>query len=195
MFLFFFKLLEFLEAKCAFQVCPDFCCIQGSQKITWLAHLERKRDFNNQLAEFWPDYMSIGLNSHKGSRFSKLSVVPLSTSYIILWFSWTKLLYLLTWRLKSSRMQVQSEYLQWVAQYMVMKRASIEPNFHQFTLTSWMPWTPCQILEEKLLKRPSENIKVWYELCEIKASASFWLMYRLNAKLALIMIMMIMDFI
>ena len=35
-----------------------------------------------------------------------------------------------TWQCEELKKEIKEEHMQWVSQYLVMKRASIEPNFH-----------------------------------------------------------------
>lgn len=55
---------------------------------------------------------------------------------------------------------VQSDYLQWVAQYMVMKRASIEPNFHQLYIDFMDALDSMPDFGSEITKETFRNIKV-----------------------------------
>ena len=54
---------------------------------------------------------------------------------------------------------VDEEYHEWVAQYLVMKRASIEPNFH-FLYMSFMDAVNKPGLRKGVLRETYRNIKV-----------------------------------
>ncbi len=61
---------------------------------------------------------------------------------------------------------VQEEHFNWVAQYLVMKRASIEPNFHSLYsgfLDVYSSHTLCQ----QVLRETHRNIKVGPRLCVV----------------------------
>jgi hypothetical protein len=55
---------------------------------------------------------------------------------------------------------VQADYLQWVAQYMVMKRASIEPNFHQLYIDFMDALEALPDFGREIVKETFRNIKV-----------------------------------
>ena len=54
---------------------------------------------------------------------------------------------------------IQNEYVLWVSQYLVMKRASIEPNFHQLYL-EFMEALELTNFAREVLKETYRNIKV-----------------------------------
>ena len=54
---------------------------------------------------------------------------------------------------------IQSEYILWVSQYLVMKRASIEPNFHQLYV-EFMESLELSTVTREVLKETYRNIKV-----------------------------------
>ena len=54
---------------------------------------------------------------------------------------------------------VQNEYTLWVSQYLVMKRASIEPNFHQLYL-EFMESLDITNFAREVMKETYRNIKV-----------------------------------
>ena len=54
---------------------------------------------------------------------------------------------------------IQSEYILWMTQYLVMKRASIEPNYHQLYL-EFMESVELTNLAREVLKETYRNIKV-----------------------------------
>lgn len=61
---------------------------------------------------------------------------------------------------------VQNEYTLWVSQYLVMKRASIEPNFHQLYL-EFMESLDITNFSKEVLKETYRNIKVCsYEIID-----------------------------
>lgn len=58
--------------------------------------------------------------------------------------------------------QVGEEYIPWVSQYLVMKRASIEPNFH--TLYScFVDVLKIPTLTQMVIKETYRNIKVNFQ--------------------------------
>lgn len=54
---------------------------------------------------------------------------------------------------------IQNEYISWMTQYLVMKRASIEPNFHQLYL-EFMESLELPNYAREVLKETYRNIKV-----------------------------------
>ena len=54
---------------------------------------------------------------------------------------------------------IQSEHILWISQYLVMKRASIEPNFHQLYL-EFMESLELSNFAREVLKETYRNIKV-----------------------------------
>lgn len=65
---------------------------------------------------------------------------------------------------------VQNEYTLWVSQYLVMKRASIEPNFHQLYL-EFMESLDISNFSKEVLKETYRNIKVCsYEIIDSSRS-------------------------
>lgn len=50
-------------------------------------------------------------------------------------------------------------YLPWLSQYLVMKRVSIEPNFHPL-YSSFVDALACKKFHELVLKETHRNIKV-----------------------------------
>ena len=57
---------------------------------------------------------------------------------------------------------ISEDHLPWVAQYLVMKRASIEPNFHELYMNFLSLFGSAQ-LQKLVLKETYRNIKV---LCQ-----------------------------
>lgn len=71
---------------------------------------------------------------------------------------------------------VAEEYYDWVAQYLVVKRASIEPNFHNLYM-SFMDMFASAYLRKGVIRETYRNIKVWCtELCYCKP-AEFMVWY------------------
>ena len=60
---------------------------------------------------------------------------------------------------------VGEDHINWVAQYLVMKRASIEPNFHNLYI-SFMDTLGSTALKKTVLRETYRNIKV-REIVEI----------------------------
>ena len=61
---------------------------------------------------------------------------------------------------------IQNEHILWISQYLVMKRASIEPNFHQLYL-EFMESLELSNFAREVLKETYRNIKVGCkERCE-----------------------------
>ena len=58
---------------------------------------------------------------------------------------------------------VEEEYYDWVAQYLVMKRASIEPNFHTLYM-SFLDTLNSSKLRKAVLRETYRNIKVRFPL-------------------------------
>lgn len=54
---------------------------------------------------------------------------------------------------------IQDDHLDWVAQYLVMKRASIEPNFHTLYI-NFMDTLTSAPLRKMVLRETYRNIKV-----------------------------------
>ena len=54
---------------------------------------------------------------------------------------------------------VEEQYYDWVAQYLVMKRASIEPNFHNLYM-SFLNSLSSSFLRKSVLSETFRNIKV-----------------------------------
>ena len=54
---------------------------------------------------------------------------------------------------------IQNEHILWISQYLVMKRASIEPNFHQLYL-EFMESLELSNFAREVLKETYRNIKV-----------------------------------
>lgn len=54
---------------------------------------------------------------------------------------------------------VEEQYYDWVAQYLVMKRASIEPNFHNLYM-SFLNSLHSSTLRKSVLSETFRNIKV-----------------------------------
>ena len=54
---------------------------------------------------------------------------------------------------------LQNEHILWISQYLVMKRASIEPNFHQLYL-EFMESLELSNFAREVLKETYRNIKV-----------------------------------
>lgn len=54
---------------------------------------------------------------------------------------------------------VEEQYYDWVAQYLVMKRASIEPNFHNLYM-SFLNSLHSSALRKSVLAETFRNIKV-----------------------------------
>lgn len=54
---------------------------------------------------------------------------------------------------------IQNEHIMWVTQYLVMKRASIEPNFHQLYL-EFMESLELTNFAREVMKETYRNIKV-----------------------------------
>ena len=57
------------------------------------------------------------------------------------------------------KIHIQNEHIMWVTQYLVMKRASIEPNFHQLYL-EFMESLELTNFAREVLKETYRNIKV-----------------------------------
>jgi CCR4-NOT transcription complex subunit 1 len=55
--------------------------------------------------------------------------------------------------------EVTDEYLTWVAQYMVMKRASIEPNFHTL-YANFIDALQMDGISQMVIQETFRNIKV-----------------------------------
>ena len=55
--------------------------------------------------------------------------------------------------------QVGVEYMDWVAQYLVMRRASIEPNFHTLYL-NFVDHLPKPGFQDRVISETYRNIKV-----------------------------------
>lgn len=66
---------------------------------------------------------------------------------------------------------VQNEYTLWVSQYLVMKRASIEPNFHQLYL-EFMESLDITNFSKEVLKETYRNIKVLLQSDKVPANFS-----------------------
>ena len=54
---------------------------------------------------------------------------------------------------------ISEEHVHWVAEYLVMKRASIEPNFHALYM-SFMDQFGSALLRKQVLRETYRNIKV-----------------------------------
>ncbi|XP_031558067.1 CCR4-NOT transcription complex subunit 1-like isoform X2 [Actinia tenebrosa] len=67
---------------------------------------------------------------------------------------------------------VQSDFLQWVAQYMVMKRASIEPNFHQLYIDFMDALDSMPDFAREITKETFRNIKVLLQSEKVPANFS-----------------------
>uniref|UniRef100_A0A804P4P0 CCR4-NOT transcription complex subunit 1 CAF1-binding domain-containing protein n=1 Tax=Zea mays TaxID=4577 RepID=A0A804P4P0_MAIZE len=65
---------------------------------------------------------------------------------------------------------IQEQYYPWFAQYMVMKRASIEPNFHDLYL-KFFDKVNSKSLNKEILKATYENCKVLLRSNLIKSSS------------------------
>ena len=59
---------------------------------------------------------------------------------------------------------ISEEYLDWVAGYLVLKRASIEPNFHSLYMKFMDLYGSLQLYKQ-VLRETYRNIKVRYTLC------------------------------
>lgn len=57
------------------------------------------------------------------------------------------------------RQLIQPEHIPWLTQYLVMKRSSIEPNFHQLYL-DFMDVVDLAPFNKEVLKETYRNIKV-----------------------------------
>lgn len=66
---------------------------------------------------------------------------------------------------------IQSEYILWMTQYLVMKRASIEPNYHQLYL-EFMESVELTNLAREVLKETYRNIKVLLQSDKVPANFS-----------------------
>lgn len=67
----------------------------------------------------------------------------------------------LTQKTDEFREIVKEEYWPWAAQYLVMKRASIEPNFHSL-YSNFLDTLKLPDLRELVIKETFRNIKVSY---------------------------------
>ena len=65
-------------------------------------------------------------------------------------------------KVEEFRDTIQPEYLPWVAQYLVMKRVSIEPNFHDLYV-NFLHGMNNGSFFEMVLSETYRNIKVWSE--------------------------------
>ena len=67
--------------------------------------------------------------------------------------------YLFSWKAEELKSHIQNEHIMWVTQYLVMKRASIEPNFHQLYL-EFMESLELTNFAREVMKETYRNIKV-----------------------------------
>ncbi|XP_048577201.1 CCR4-NOT transcription complex subunit 1 isoform X2 [Nematostella vectensis] len=77
----------------------------------------------------------------------------------------------LTQKAEEFKTLVQQEYIQWVSQYLVMKRASIEPNFHQLYI-DFMEALDIPNFANEVLKETFRNIKVLLQSEKVPANFS-----------------------
>ena len=62
---------------------------------------------------------------------------------------------------EEARGLILEEHFDWVAQYLVMKRASIEPNFHTLYM-NFLDQFGSVKLRKRVLKETYRNIKVYF---------------------------------
>ena len=67
--------------------------------------------------------------------------------------------------MEEARDLISDEYLDWVAGYLVLKRASIEPNYHLLYMKFMDLYNSAQ-LNKQVLRETYRNIKVCHIGCE-----------------------------
>ena len=70
-----------------------------------------------------------------------------------------QVVYVCSHQMEEFRGVVEEQYYDWVAQYLVMKRASIEPNFHNLYM-SFLNSLSSTFLRKSVLAETFRNIKV-----------------------------------